>query len=73
LVNLLLVNAGTGNGNFTVWANGVARPQANTMVWGGSAGRFSTFAVTAVDAAAKVRVFSSIATDLVLDVVGYLR
>ena len=73
MVNVLLVNAGAGNGNFTVWANDTTRPQANTLVWGGNAGRFATFAVTAVDAAAKVQVFASITTDLVLDVVGYLR
>ncbi|MCU1452681.1 MAG: hypothetical protein JWN46_827 [Acidimicrobiales bacterium] len=72
-VNVLLVNAATGNGNFTVWANGVTRPQSNTMVWGGTAQRFSTFAVTALDSTAKVQVLSSSTTDVVLDVVGYYR
>jgi hypothetical protein len=73
VVNLLLVNAKPGNGNFTIWANGVARPQANNMVWGGSAGRFSSPATTVVDAAARCQVQSSLQTDFVLDVVGYYR
>lgn len=72
-VNVLLVNAAAGNGNFTLWAKGAAKPQANTLVWGGSAGRFSTFALTAVDATAKVQVSANLQTDLVLDVVGYYR
>jgi hypothetical protein len=72
-VNVLLVNATAGNGNFTIWANGAARPLANTLVWGGSAGRFSTFAITAVDAAGKAQVYGSLKTDLTVDVVGYYR
>jgi hypothetical protein len=73
VVNLLLVNAAAGNGNFTIWANGVARPAANNMVWGGSTGRFSSLAVSALDANAKCQVSSSVGTDFVLDVVGYYR
>ncbi|MCU1455850.1 MAG: hypothetical protein JWN46_3996 [Acidimicrobiales bacterium] len=73
LVNLLLVNTATGSGNFTIWANGVARPAANNMVWGGSAGRFSSMAVTALGASAHCQVQSSLRTDFVLDVVGYYR
>ncbi len=71
MVTCLLVNATAGSGNFTVWAQGAPRPLANSMVWGGSAGRFSTPAVTALDAQARCQVSASIATDLVLDVVGY--
>ncbi len=71
LLTVLLVNATAGNGNFTVWANGVAKPVANSLVWGGNAGRFTTTPTTAVDAAGRVRVHASLATDLVLDVVGY--
>ncbi len=70
--NLLLVNT-VGGGNFTVWANGVTRPLGNSMVWGGTAGRFSSLAVSAVDAAGKVQVYASTKTDLVLDIVGYYR
>ncbi|MCU1452169.1 MAG: hypothetical protein JWN46_315 [Acidimicrobiales bacterium] len=73
LVTLLLVNTVAGNGNFTIWANGVARPQANNMVWGGSAGRFSSPATTALDATGKCQVVSNLKTDVVLDVVGYYR
>jgi hypothetical protein len=73
VVTVLLVNATTGSGNFTIWANGVARPASNTMVWGGSAGRFTTLAMTSLDALAKVQVSASLQTDLVLDVVGYYR
>jgi hypothetical protein len=71
MANLLVVNAVSGNGNLTIWANGVAKPNANNMVWGGSTGRFSSLALTAVDAAARVQVEASIQTDFVLDIVGY--
>ncbi|MCU1452173.1 MAG: hypothetical protein JWN46_319 [Acidimicrobiales bacterium] len=73
MCNLLVVNAASGNGNFTIWANGVARPAANNMVWGGSTGRFSSLAVTALDANAKCQVVSNVGTDFVLDIVGYYR
>ena len=73
MVNLLLVDTVAGNGNFTVWAGGAARPAANNMVWGGNAGRFSSLAVTALDAAARCQVVSSLQTDVVVDVVGYYR
>ncbi len=73
MVTVLLVNAVAGNGNFTIWADGAPRPSSNTMVWGGSTGRFSTTTVTAMGPAAKVQVSSSLKTDLVLDVIGYYR
>ena len=73
LLTCLLVNATNGNGNFTVWANGAAKPLANTVVWGGSAGRFTASAVTALDSLAQVQVNASLPTDLVIDVVGYYR
>ncbi|MCU1455784.1 MAG: hypothetical protein JWN46_3930 [Acidimicrobiales bacterium] len=71
-VNLLLINTVAGNGNFTVWANGAARPQANNMVWGGSTARFSSPAISALSSG-KCQVQSSLKTDLVLDIVGYYR
>ena len=71
MCNLLVVNAVAGSGNLTIWANGVAHPSANNMVWGGSAGRFSSLAVTAVDHNAKCQVMANVKTDFVLDVVGY--
>ena len=71
MVSLLLVNCAAGNGNFTIWANGAARPTANNMVWGGTAARYSSLAVTAVDNAGKCQVVSALATDFVLDVAGY--
>ncbi len=37
MVNVLLVSAAVGNGNFTVWANSATRPLANTPAWGGNA------------------------------------
>ncbi len=73
LVTLLLVNASTTAGNMTIWANGVTKPQANTLVWGGTAGRFTATAVTALDNQARVQVNASRTTDLVIDVVGYYR
>jgi hypothetical protein len=73
LVTCLLVNAATGNGNFTIWSNAAPRPQSNTLVWGGNTGRFTATAVTALDNDAKVKVQASMQTDLVLDVVGYYR
>ena len=73
LITVLLVNAANGNGNMTLWANGVARPTANTMVWGAGAGRWTATAVSAVDSQARVQVNVSAKTDLVLDVVGYYR
>ncbi len=73
LVTILLVNAATGDGNATIWANGVSKPSANTMVWGGSAKRFSTLALTALDSAARCQISASTTTDVVLDVVGYYR
>jgi hypothetical protein len=75
MVNLLLVNLAAGSGNFTVWANGTAKPLANTMVFANSAAsnRASTLAVTSVDAAALCQLNSSHKTDVVVDVVGYYR
>ncbi|HEV7721845.1 MAG TPA: hypothetical protein VGO60_11195 [Iamia sp.] len=73
LLTVLLVNAGVGAGNVTVWANDKPKPQANTLVWGGDAGRFTTLAVSSVDAQARVKVDASLQTNLVLDVVGYYR
>ncbi|HMJ77909.1 MAG TPA: hypothetical protein VK507_18150 [Iamia sp.] len=70
VVNVLLVNATAGAGNVTIWADGQAKPQANSLVWGGSAGRFTTLAMTGI-ANGKVQVNASLATDLVLDVVGH--
>lgn len=72
-VTCLLVNTAAGAGNFTIWADGVPKPAANSMVWGGDAGRYSTPAVTALGPLAQCRVSSSLATDFVLDVVGYYR
>ena len=73
VLTCLLVDTSAGNGNFTVWANGQAKPSANTMVFGGSAGRFAATAISSVDSAAKVHVASSVATNLVVDVVGFYR
>jgi hypothetical protein len=73
MVTCLLVNTVSGAGNFTIWANGVTRSVANNMVWGGTAGRFSSPAVTALDVTGKCQVMSSIKTDFVLDVIGYYR
>jgi hypothetical protein len=73
LITVLLVNAANGNGNMTLWANGVAKPTANTMVWGAGAGRWTATAVSALDSQARVQVNVSAQTDLVLDVVGYYR
>ena len=73
VLNILLVNATAGAGNFTVWAAGQAKPAGNTLVWGGSAGRFSTLAFSLLDGQARVNVNASLATDLVIDVVGYYR
>jgi hypothetical protein len=73
MCNLLVVNAAAGAGNLTLWANGVTKPLTNNMVWGGTAGRFSSFGVSAVDASALVQVESSVKTDFVLDIVGYYR
>ena len=76
MVNILLVNLSAGAGNFTVWANGATRPSANTMVFAnasGTANRASTLALTKIDTSGLCQVFSSIKTDLVIDVVGYYR
>ena len=73
LVTVLLVNAASGNGNFTLWADGVAKPQANTLVWGGSTGRFTAKELTALDSQARIQVSASLKTDVVIDVVGYYR
>lgn len=54
-----------------MWAQGVAKPQANTLVWGGAAGRFSATAVSALDSQARIQVAASHPTDIVVDVVGY--
>lgn len=73
VVTCLIVNAAAGNGNFTVWAGGAAKPAANSMVWGGTAGRFSTLALSALGTGAKIAVSPSVATDLVVDVVAFYR
>lgn len=72
-LTILLVNAANANGNFTVWAEGATRPQANTMVWGGSSGRFTATALTALDSAGRCRISASAPTDIVIDVLGYFR
>ncbi|HMJ79071.1 MAG TPA: hypothetical protein VK507_24005 [Iamia sp.] len=73
LVTVLLVNATAGAGNFTIWANDQPKPTANTLVWGGDAGRFTTLAATSLDSQARVKVDASLQTHVVLDVVGYYR
>lgn len=73
LLTVLLVDAANANGTLTVWAAGVARPASNTLVWGGSAGRFTTSTVTALDAQARCQVAASASTNVVIDVVGYYR
>ncbi|HMJ79072.1 MAG TPA: hypothetical protein VK507_24010 [Iamia sp.] len=73
VVTVLLVNAAIGDGNFTIWANDKLKPPANTLVWGGSAKRFTTQTITAVDAQARVKVDASRQTDVVIDVVGFYR
>lgn len=74
LLTLLLVNANPSvQGNMTVWANGVGRPLSNSVVWGGTAQRFTATAVTALDASGFVQVHASQTTDLVIDVVGYYQ
>jgi hypothetical protein len=71
LLTILLVNAENGDGNFTVWRNGLAKPAANTLVWGPTGGRHAITAVTALDGAARCRVSASLGTNLVIDVLGY--
>ena len=73
IATLLLVNAAATSGNMTIWANGVTKPLSNSLVWGGSVARFTTLAVTAVDAQARVQINASARTDLVLDIIGYYR
>ncbi len=75
MINVLLVNLVAGSGNFTVWANAVAKPFANTMVFANTeaSNRASTLAVTKVDNAGLCQVNSSLKTDIVVDVVGYYR
>lgn len=70
---LLLVNASSAGGNFTIWAGGSPRPSANAMVWGGTAGRFASTATTRISATGTVNVAASASTDLALDIVGYYR
>ncbi|MGN6694774.1 MAG: hypothetical protein ACTHN0_11425 [Aquihabitans sp.] len=72
-LTVLLVNANNGNGNVTVWANGVAKPASNTMVWGAGSGRWTTSTISALDATGKIQVAASAETDIVIDVVGYYR
>ncbi len=72
-VTLLLVNASSAGGNFTIWAGGAPRPSANAMVWGGTAGRFASTATTRISATGTVNVAASASTDLALDIVGYYR
>lgn len=62
LLTVLLVNATSGAGNLTVWADDKPKPQSNTLVWGGDAGRFTATATTAVDPQARIKVDASLAT-----------
>jgi hypothetical protein len=72
MLTVMLVNTAPGNGNLTIWPDLTKQPATNAMVWGGSAGRFSTLAVAPVGGRpAGLRFLSSLATDLVVDVVGY--
>lgn len=73
MLTVLLVNAAVGGGNLTVWSADQAKPLANTVVWGGNAGRFTATALTTVDFASRVKVDASLSTDIVIDVVGYYR
>jgi hypothetical protein len=72
-LTVLAVNAFNGNGNLTIWPNGAARPSGNTLVWGAGNGRWTTTAISGLDANARLQVAASASTDLVLDVVGYYR
>jgi hypothetical protein len=71
-LTVLLVDALNGSSNMTIWANGAPKPASNTMVWGAGSGRYTSFTISAVDAAAKIQVYGG-STNLVLDVVGYYR
>jgi hypothetical protein len=73
VITVLLASAATGSGNLTIWANDKPKPQSNTMVWGGSAGRFTTTALSALDAQARIKIDASLQTHVILDVVGYYR
>lgn len=72
-VTLLLVDATSAGGNFTMWAQGTPRPTTNNMVWGGTAGRFSSTAICRLSPTATVNVAASASTNLVVDVTGYYR
>jgi hypothetical protein len=73
VLTVLLANAASGAGNLTIWAADKPKPQSNTMVWGGSAGRFTATALSALDAQARIKVGASLSTNIILDVVGYYR
>jgi len=67
-----LLRAAAANGNLTVWSPDQSLPQANTMVWGATT-RTSTMAFTAFDEASRFNIRASVATDVVIDVVGVYR
>lgn len=75
VLNILLVNASSGDGNLTIWGVDRAKPATNTMVWGGDAGRFCSLALVTLTPGRglQVQVNASRRTDLVLDCVGYHR
>lgn len=73
ILTCMVVNAVAGSGNFTVWSASKPKPAANTMVWGGTAGRASTLAMSAAGTSAAINVSPSIPCDVVVDVVGYFR
>jgi hypothetical protein len=73
MVTLVVTNAATTGGNLTMWANGGTKPAGTTLAWGGTTGRCSTLAVSALDANARIQVVANAPADLAIDVIGYYR
>lgn len=51
--------------------SGWVRHNQGAYNWGAGPGRYTTSAITAMDANAKIQIAASTCTDLVFDIVGY--
>jgi hypothetical protein len=72
LVNLIVADT-SGSGFLAIYANGIGWPGTSNLVWSGAGTQQSVTTLAAVDAAAKVALYANVATNVIIDVVGYYR
>lgn len=72
LVNLVATGTTGADGGFlAVYRNGIAWPNTSNLNWSGPGQNVAVTTLTAVDAAAVCNLYANVATDVVVDVIGY--